>query len=249
MANIINPYSSPHELWETREPTREESSEMIKQGTWKPCVSIKVKIDTTIHSPFDAAMFVASNQHDLRLDRYVHKYLDGSEQYAQWLSLMPESVPEELLSYQSSYPPSDFDKINDIVNVFGIHMPDDQVLFHGGVWPKNQYGNPEVSLITDRVLSTSLCPKVAITNAEWKGKAWDSNRIDLMVIKVNCSTANAYIFDKELPQHGHELEILFAKDAVLRFISESEIVGGREVYKYQQKPKRIKVFVINVELN
>lgn len=246
---VIDPYSSPVELWETREPTRQECSEMIKQRVWKPCVSIKVRIDRIIRSPLDAAMFFASNQHDLRHDSHVRNYLDESDEYAKWLSFMPGVVPEELLSYQESYPPPDFDKVNEAVNVFGIIMPDEQFLFHGGGWPRDKDGNHVTTLITDRVLSTSLCPKVAINNAEWRGKAWVSNRLDLMVIKIKNSTTKSFVFDKDLPAQGHELEVLFAKGATLNFISEKEIAGGRVVNKYQQRPKRVKIFIISIELS
>lgn len=76
----INPFGVPHDIWKTREPTNEESLEMIKQGIWKPCVSINVQIDKTICHPMDAAEFLAANQHESRLDRFVAKFLDTSDE-------------------------------------------------------------------------------------------------------------------------------------------------------------------------
>ncbi|ELI7918227.1 TPA: hypothetical protein U5E31_003807 [Yersinia enterocolitica] len=245
----INPFRTPHEIWKEREPTHEESQEMIKQGTWKPFVSIKEQIDQTISNPMDAAEFLAANQYESRLDRFVINFLDKSNEYSQWLSLMPESVPGELLDYQGLYPPSDFNIIDQIVNRNGIVLPDGQFLFHGGLWPKDKYGNPVTKFVTDRVLSTSFCPKVALNNGEWRGKAWDANRLDLIVIRTKFPETKAFIFDKELQGHGHELEVLFAKGATLTFVAEIEVCPDRAVNKYQCKSKKIKTFVINAELS
>ncbi|MFP2420046.1 hypothetical protein ACLEUK_07385 [Pseudescherichia vulneris] len=244
----INPFSAPHDIWKTRAPTNEESREMIKQGTWKPCVSINIQIDKTIQNPMDAAEFIAANQNESRLDWFVIKFLDRSDEYLKWLSLMPSSVPIELLNYQDSYPPDDFSIIDQAVKQHGIVLPDGQFLFHGGLWPKDKSGKRSSTFVTDRVLSTSFCPKVALNNGEWKGKAWDANRLDLIVIKTNASKTKAFVYDKELEGHGYELEVLFAKGATLTLISETEVCKNRVVNKYQCKPKNIETYVLCAEL-
>ncbi|MCL9674577.1 hypothetical protein [Citrobacter sp. MNAZ 1397] len=244
----INPFGVPHDIWKTREPTNEESLEMIKQGIWKPCVSINIQIDKTICHPMDAAEFLAANQHESRLDRFVAKFLDTSDEYSKWLSLMPSFVPIELLDYQDSYPPNDFNIIDQAVKTYGILLPDGQFLFHGGLWPSDKHGNPSSTFVTDRVLSTSFCPKVALNNGEWRGKAWDANRLDLIVIKTNATKTKAFVYDKELAGHGHELEVLFAKGATLKFISESKAFKNRVANKYQCAPKNINTYVIYAEL-
>lgn len=244
----INPFGVPHDIWKTRAPTDDESREMIKQGVWKPFVSINVQIDKTICHPMDAAEFLAENQHESRLDRFVEKFLDKSDEYSKWLSLMPSFVPVELLNYQRSYPPNDFNIIDQAVKTHGILLPDGQFLFHGGLWPSDEHGNPFFTFITDRVLSTSFCPKVAINNGVWRGKAWDANRLDLIVLKTNASRTKAFIYDKELAGHGHELEVLFAKGATLKFISESKKFRNRVTHKYQCTSKKINTHVIYAEL-
>ncbi|MGK7285153.1 hypothetical protein ACSPAB_03640 [Buttiauxella agrestis] len=81
-----------------------------------------------------------------------------------------------------------------------------------------------------------------------EGKAWDANRLNLIVIKTYFSKTKAFIFDKELQEHGHELEVLFAKGATLTFVSEIEACTDRVVNKYQCKSKNIKTYVISAEL-
>lgn len=244
----IDPFRAPHDIWETRKPTDAESREMIKQGKWNPFVSINVQIDKTIRHPMDAAEFLAANQHESRLDRFVVKFLDTSNEYSKWLNLMPSVVPAELLDYQRSYPPNDFNIIDQAVKAHGIIIPDGQFLFHGGLWPSNEHGDPCTAFVTDRVLSTSFCPKVALNNGEWRGKAWDANRLDLIVIKTNASKTKAFVYDKELAEHGHELEVLFAKGATLKFIAKSEPFGNRVAHKYGCAPKNINTHVIYAEL-
>ncbi|CZV89494.1 Uncharacterised protein [Enterobacter cloacae] len=209
---------------------------------------INVQIDKTIYHPMDAAEFLAANQHESRLDRFVVKFLDTSEEYLKWLSHMPSVVPVELLDYQGSYPPKDFNIIDQAVKKHGIHLPDGQFLFHGGLWPSDENAEPYSTFVTDRVLSTSFCPKVALNNGEWRGKAWDADRLDLIVIKTNASKTKAFIYDKELAGHGHELEVLFAKGATLKFISESKPFKNRVAHKYQCAPKDINTYVIYAEL-
>ncbi|HAS0829228.1 TPA: hypothetical protein I3313_004251, partial [Enterobacter hormaechei subsp. hoffmannii] len=112
----------------------------------------------------------------------------------------------------------------------------------------DKHGNPSSTFVTDRVLSTSFCPKVALNNGEWRGKAWDANRLDLIVIKTNATKTKAFVYDKELAGHGHELEVLFAKGATLKFISESQALKNRVAHKYQCAPKNINTYVIYAEL-
>lgn len=243
----INPFSVPYDMWQTREPTEDEMQEMIEQNTWNPFVSINVQIDKTISNPMDAAEFLASNQHESRLDRFVSTFFDKSTEYSKWLQLMPNTTPIELLIYQDSYPPNDLNIIDQKVKEHGIVIPDGQFLFHGGLWPKDKYGVCSSKFVTDRVLSTSFCPKVALNNGEWRGKAWNADRLDLIVIKTNDSKTKAFIYDKD-EKHGHELEVLFAKGATLTFISEKKVCSNRVVNKYQCKSKSIKTYVISAEL-
>lgn len=247
--NIINPFGSPYEVWQTRELTLLERLDMRQQKVWKPHLSIKVKIDKIIRSAMDAAEFLAADQQEHRLDRFVVKYLDSCNEYSSWLSHMPKPIPEALLEYQNSYRLSDLDIVNELVELHGLSIPNGQILFHGGVWPTDFSGKYSTELVIDRVLSTSFCPKVALNNGEWMGKAWDAGRLDLLLINLKSSTIKAFIFDKDLPGNGNELEVLFAKGAKLKLKSIKKINNRRVVNKYNCKSKKIHTHILSVDLS
>lgn len=246
--NKIDPFSPQIDLWMERDPNEEECNEMIQHGTWKPFIRIKIKKEKTINNPFEAALFLLENQSEARLDRHVIRYLDRSKEYLNWLSFMPKSLPKELIDYQCSYPPEDLNAVDHMVNQYGVVIPNGQTLFHGGLWPRDKDGSCYPSFETDRVLSTSFCPKVALSNGMWKGKAWNDGRLDLMLIEVGSSKTKAFIYDKDTSEHGNEMEVLFGKGATLNFISETKSRTSLLSYKYDNKPKEISSSVIRAEL-
>ncbi|WP_413503152.1 hypothetical protein [Serratia proteamaculans] len=250
--NLICPFSSPYELWETRELTSEETDKLIENGQWKPFLTVKVKLETTISTPFDAARFIASNKNDSRLDHRVTAYIRENPGYSQWRSYMPSETPDALADYQENYPPDDFSPINQLVVNYGIALPEGQSLFHGGFWPVNEDGSLLDTHTTNRVLSTSLCPKVALNNGDWRGKAYDAGRLDLMVITVKKSAKKAFIFDMDADPNGHELEVLF-EDGVQLTLIDAQLVSTKFNTCKADKlgytvSKTIPVYVLQVEL-
>ncbi|AVG75455.1 hypothetical protein [Pantoea ananatis] len=249
----VDPFSSPFELWETREPTAAERDELLKRREWKPFYEIKVGIQARINSALDAAKETVANKEDNRISHHTISYIKNSHEYAAWRSYMPKRTPSELVNYQESYPPKDFDIINRLVSRHGIIVPEGQTFFHGGVWPSDENGNPLNSISTKRVLSTSFCPKVALNNSEWQGKAYEAGRIDLMVITAKKMTKKAFIFPIDEGTKGHELEVLFEEGAQLNLISNSMVNSCYKVSKCIDKSgtmsKKITANVLEIEIN
>lgn len=245
MLKCIEPFSKQYDVLLERDLTEEE---MIKEGNWNPWAKKIVRVDKTIKSPLDAALFLGATKHEKRLDRFVQHFLDDCPEYKNWLEFMPDPVPAELIEYQDNYASTDLTSVDRLVKKYGVLPPDGQFLFHGGLWPREVNTKNPAVYFTDRVLSTSLCPKVALDNGDWRGKSWDAGRLDLIVIHVKSPVTPAFIFNKELDGHGHELEVLFASGAELKFIDEKLVCTKWEANKYDFNTKLIQTYVINVEV-
>ncbi|HHR5390833.1 TPA: hypothetical protein ACS5PF_004009, partial [Salmonella enterica subsp. enterica] len=151
--------------------------------------------------------------------------------------------------YQNNYSNTDLIAVDRLVNECGVIPPDGQFLFHGGLWPSDEGKLKLTRIVTERVLSTSLCPKVALENGDWMGKSWDAGRLDLIVIQVKSPVTRAFIFNKDSDGNRHELEVLFASGAKLKFIDETLACTDWKVNKANCNTKTIKTYVINAELN
>ncbi|ASM00643.1 hypothetical protein JY446_08690 [Serratia marcescens] len=221
--NKIDPFSLPLEIWEEREPTEVETDELLSRGEWRPCCQIKVKIDLILNSAHDAARLIAGNKDENRIDNHVISYLEKNMEYKKWRECMPHSTPKQLIDYQENYPPKDFEVINSLISKHGMLIPVGQALFHGGIWPLDKMGGQVKSFLTNRVLSTSFCPKVALNNGDWRGKAYDAGRIDLMVITIKSIDKKAFVFSLDEGSHSHEMEVLFERGVQLSLVRSSTV--------------------------
>ena len=221
--NKIDPFSPPLEIWEEREPTAEETAEVLSRGEWRPCYQIKVKIESILNSAYDAAKLIAGNKDENRINHHVISYLEKNMEYKKWRDGMPYPTPKQLIDYQENYPPKDLEVINSLISKHGMMIPEGQTLFHGGIWPLDEMGCQVKSFLTNRVLSTSFCPKVALNNGDWRGKAYDAGRIDLMVITIKNIDKKAFVFSLDEGSHSHEMEVLFERGVQLNLVSSSTV--------------------------
>ncbi len=119
-------------------------------------------------------------------------------------------------------------------------------LFHGGHWASD---NPTIT--TSRPFSTSFCPQVALRNAEWKGKAYDAGRVDLMVVCVTQPKTKAYAYSRE-GNHGNEKEVVFASGATLTRVRETYIADipvSKVTSGIQTEEKVVPAYVVEVEIS
>lgn len=79
-------------------------------------------------------------------------------------------------------------------------------------------------LTTERPLSSSFCPQVALRNADHKGKGYDAGRIDLLVLRATNPRTNVFAYKRKGTNLGHGNEVLFAARANLTLTS-SELVS------------------------
>lgn len=238
---IVDTFSQPFEAWTRRSATEDEMLANYRL-TGAMYQDTNDKLIATVTNAFEAAMYMATVGVDNRLVSHINEALDHDHSYKQWRLAMPKRTPPGLKKYKSSYPNYDADQVNKEINEFGHYLSPGQVLFHAGVWPGGS------SLVTDRPLSTSFCPQVALKNAENKGKALGAGRIDLFVIRVAGSATKAFAYKRKGMALGHENEVVFAAGASLSLRAETLVREDYPVGNTFPEQKYAPVYVLEIDL-
>ena len=158
---------------------------------------------------------------------------------------MPSKTPQALSRYQKSFPNYDPNCVDFEINQIGHCLSEGQTLFHGGIWP----GGASTHYKTTLPFSTSFCPQVALRNAEHRGKAYDSSRIDLLVLRATSPKTNVFCFKRSGTNLGHENEVLFASGACLILRNTHLIQGEYPVYNMRMAAKKIEIYVMEVDVS
>lgn len=234
---LVDAFTPSYEVWETRLATSEE---MIANRSPEP---IKVRLLESICNAHTAAVYMAKIAVDNGLGNHIQTALSKSHSYKSWHSVMPSKTPSEIARYQKDYQKSDFSAVSKEIDQNGSLLSHGQCLFHGGLWRGGS------SLATTRPLSTSLCPQVALRNAEYKAKAYDADRLDLFVLRIANPTTKAFVFKRKGTSLGHESEVLLASGAHLTLKTETLVRSNYPAARYQHPDKEIPIYVLEVELS
>lgn len=245
---LIDVFSQPYEVWTRRRNSHQEALDLVLNHGVHPSQALEVndKRIAVVATAVEAAARLLEERVDNGLERHVEAALDSSAEYQTLRGLMPAVEPPALSAYQGSFTEQDWIPADAAIKSNGVEMAEGQFLFHGGLWSSDSN-----TFITTRPFSTSFCPQVALRNAEWCGKAYDSDRVDLMVVRVTRSTTKAYAYSLN-GDHGNEKEIVFASGAVLRRVRESQL-ADMPVYKMTPQlatlKKLVPAYLVEVELS
>jgi len=242
---VINVFSMPFEVWSYRKASQQEMMDHFKnQGFISD--QIKDRLVRRIGSAFEAADHMIRTKVDNVLEGFIDRALADNFVFNVLRQQMPSPTPAALSDYQSSYPDYDLFAVDTAINRFGALLADGQYLLHGGCW----FSDGD-SFTTDRPLSTTFCPQIALRSAEWRGKAYEANRVELMVIRITQPRTKAYLFGPE-GDLKHEKEVVFASGAHLKrlhthFImntSAYKVTNGLQIVK-----KEVPAYLTEVELS
>lgn len=158
---------------------------------------------------------------------------------------MPEVTPQNIRDYQQIYNENDnYEDVSRTINDAEIFLPDEQYVFHGGA-----LNFDKKRLVTTRPLSTTLCPQVAIREAEHKYKAYHSGKIEISVIKVKSTTTKAFVFDPNLADGGHEKEVLFSSGATLTLTHRFPVTKYYDTIDPDGRRINLPSFIVMAELS
>lgn len=244
---VVDVFATPYEKWSDRDTSPQEAVELVKQGV-KPILALKVrdKLLEKVSTHVEAAERMLRVHADNGLEGHIDRALDASTEYSDLRNLMPKQVPQALDEYQGAFSGHDEALADLAIKAFGVEIAEGQVLFHGGKW-----ASESSSFTTSRPFSTSFCPQVALRNAEWRGKAYDAGRVELMVVRVAQPKTKAYAYGRE-GNHGNEKEVVFASGAQLTRVRETHVrdypvakVDG----SLRTQKKVVPAYVVEVEIS
>ena len=202
-ANVVNPFDPLYEIWSERPMSQQEMLDYAKQfGHFAS--TTKDQLLGKISTPLEAAKHMVIKAVDEKLNSHLQHEIDSSSSYDSWRRAMPSRTPPAIAKYQKDFPDYDSSAVDHAISQNDFHLPLGQTLFHGGMWPN--FGSN--SFVTDRPLSTTLLPSVALRNAEHKGKAYHAGEIQLMVLTIRDPSIRSFVFRKSGTRLGHEHEVL-----------------------------------------
>jgi hypothetical protein len=235
---LVDIFPSPYDASKTRNGTLEEVL-----AVENPHLRVNNRLKAYVANANEAAQYIAALGADNDLGNFINNALDNSVAYKSWQQAMPSKTPNELSRYQRYYPKCDFAEVSAAIKAVG-HLPSEgQYLFHAGLWPGVS------CLITDRPFSTSFCPQVALRNADHKGKGYESDRIDLFVLRVINPKTKVFAYKRKGTNLGHENEVVFATGAELSLRSLASVNNDYPAGKYGCPDKRISVYVLAVDIS
>lgn len=240
---LVNIFASHYEAWSTRHPTLDEMMNH-HQETGKMLTFVNERLEARVTSALEAAAYICTVGADNGLGNFINSVLDNDASYKAWRAKMPTKTPNALSKYQKEFPNYNHSEVDSEINNISQHLNEGQVLFHGGIWPGGNSNYFETHL----PLSTSFCPQVALRNAEHLGKAYDANRIDLLVLRAGNPTTNVFSFRRSGTNLGHENEVLFASGASLTLRSRNLIRSDHLAAKYSMPSRRIEIYFLEVDI-
>ena len=245
--SVVNVFASPHKEWSKRMTTEKERSELFKKGlSVLEALEVNDELIATVANHSEAATHMLRRVADNGLENHIDRALTTSPEFRALRDLMPQDEPEALRSYQSQFPNHDDATADEAIKAYGVEMAEGQTLFHGGLW-----ASASPTITTSRPFSTSFCPQVALRNADFRGKAYDAGRLDLMVVRVTQPKTKAYAFGRE-SDHGHEKEVVFASGAHLTRVTETyiaDVTVAKAISGTHVETKEVPGYLIEVEIS
>jgi len=241
---LFDGFYPPYEIWSRRELSLNEKLSG-KHTHYEINWGVKERLEKSISNPFEAAKHMVESGADGALSNFIERSLNESKVFKNWRSRMPSRIPTNIARYQKSYPNCELNMVNSEINNVGCLPSTGQYFFHGGYL----FSDGILAFNTSKPLSTSLCPQVALREAEHIGKAYDQGEIHLYVLKVINPRTKVYVFRNNGSNLGHEKEILFGARANLHLTSKTLITDLYNVGKFGYVDKTIPAYVIEVTIS
>lgn len=247
-AGVVNVFAMEYKVWPEHETTTKVALNLFKNKDlpMEETLQKEEKLIEIVSTHIEAATHILRQRTDNALEAHTERALDASDEYRALRESMPRDMPKALESYQSEYSEHEWAMADMAIKTYGVELAVGQFLFHGGHWASN---SPTIT--TSRPFSTSFCPQVALRNAEWKGKAYDADRVDLMVVCVTQPKTKAYVYSRE-SHHGNEKEVVFASGAQLTRVRETHITDIpvlKATSGIQMEEKIVPAYLVEVEIS
>lgn len=241
---LVDPFAAgPYQLWSMRRKTQEELAADYA-ATGRIMLDTRDQLLEEVRSPLEAARYMAREGADMALGHFINDALSKSAAHAAWRDAMPPRTPPAIAKYQREFPYYDAAAVDAAIAAFGVHLPVDQILFHGGLW----MGGASNTFTTTLPLSTTLCPQVALREADHLGKAYNAGQIHLLVLRIAQPSTKAFVFRRNGTSLGHENEVLFASGLRLHRGRQVCVRNDYLVKNLELRERRIPLRLVDVAL-
>ncbi|WP_421301779.1 hypothetical protein [Aeromonas veronii] len=244
---IVDLFNPPFEKWEKRDKTIAEM--LSSHNIAERFKMVNIRRLASIGNAIDAAIYIGKCGYDNEFTNFINLAIDNNKSYREWRKSMPSATPANLSRYQKFFLNCDFDSVSITIDEIGSKLSEGQFLFHGGHWPYDSNGVLLDAFSTSRPLSTSLCPLVALNNANHLGKAYDKGYIDLFVLKVINPKTKTFVYRRSGTSLGHENEVVFSSNANIYLKNIICITNDHPVGKEILKQKNIPIFLFDAEIS
>lgn len=167
-----------------------------------------LEIGFEIHDPLSHA-HRAVNLHNNLLPSLIEQKLNALPSFGAARAKMPrlQDIPA-IYKYRNSYPHYDAATVDIEMAKYGRPLHAGQVIFHGGIYPRDSTGKQLTEFTSSAVISTSLCAQVAATHSSYHTPK------EVWIMRIaSGSTTPAIVFGHKGQNLGHEREVLLAKNA------------------------------------
>lgn len=201
-------------ITKSRKRTADELKQLTESSTFNGPMDFYIEENIKeVSNNFELASSIIENKIDMNHE--INKRLEKNKIYK---DSRASKTPALLLKYQKANNKEKMDQINqDIINS-GVILAKGQKLFHGGL--PGLKVNDVINM--NGILSTTLNPHVAISNASHNNKACDSDELNLIHIDIMSDDINAFIFNKKTSM-AHENEVLLEKDLEITIVSKTKL--------------------------
>jgi hypothetical protein len=167
-----------------------------------------------VDEPYKSIIEILNSKKAALFNIKVQDFLESGSKVKIWKKTFSQGLSENLKNYQECNVEYDKEQLENEINTNGIMVPDGQYLFHGGFLNLND--GEERSL--DRHFATSIIPQEAFFHATLGGRAYDNEKIEILIIRVENSTVKSLILFSDEALLSHEHEVLFAKGLMLTVV-------------------------------
>ena len=179
----------------------------------------------------EAAKYMADCVVDNALEFFTDEKMKNSEAVKKWYENMPNATPEVINRYQNENCKSDLKEVSDEINKIRCRFSETQQVIHAG-------NLPEKNFITKRPLSATLDMQVAFREAEFCGKAYNDNEINIYELTVKDSKTSVFVTNPE-SEHGNEKEVIFSAGATIEILTKKTIKKNYKVFSTDGKKIKI----------
>ena len=188
----------------------------------------------------DAVVHMAEKVVDNALENYTDERMESSAAVKVWHEKMPEKTPE-CINFLQHTNEQDKEEVLKVIKEINCTLSENQKVLHGGKLP-------DTSFTTKKTLSTTTDTQVAFREAEYGGKAYKNNELNIYEITIKNPKTNVFVTDPE-GEHGNEKEIIFAPGAKIEIGKKEEIKDDYVVYLDDKQNKKVKVNLIQATIS